>query len=77
MTRPTRIEKNCTTGEEIIHELTDAEIAELEAQMAQIEADRAARQAEAEALEALKVSARSKLVAGQPLTPEEAATIVL
>jgi len=77
MPNPTRIEINCETGVESIIELTDAEVAELEAQAAQAEADRIAREAEATALAALKASARAKLVAGQPMTEEEAATIVL
>jgi hypothetical protein len=77
MPNPTRIEINCETGVESIIELTDAEVAEMEAQAAQAEADRIAREAEATALAALKASARAKLVSGQPMTEEEAATIVL
>ena len=38
---------------------------------------RAEREAAAEALVALKASAKAKLVAGTPLTEAEAATIVL
>ena len=71
------IEINCTTGETIERPLTADEIAANEAAAAQAEADRLAREAEATALAALKTSARSKLVAGQPLTEEEAATLVL
>jgi hypothetical protein len=37
-TRPTRIEINCETGIETVIELTDAEIAEMEAAAAQAEA---------------------------------------
>jgi hypothetical protein len=77
MTRPTRLEINCETGEESIIELTDAEIAAAEAAAAQAAIDQAAREAEAEALAALKASARAKLVAGTPLTEEEAATLVI
>lgn len=77
MPNPTRIEVNCETGEVLEITLTDAEVLELEAQAAQAEADRIAREAEATALAALKASARAKLVAGQPMTEEEAATIVL
>jgi hypothetical protein len=77
MTRPTRLEINCETGEESIIELTDAEIAAAEAAAAQAEADRLAAEAAAEALAALKASARAKLVAGTPLTEEEAATLVI
>ena len=77
MTRPTRLEINCTTGEESIIELTDAEIAEMEAAKAQHEADRLAAETAAEELAALKASAKAKLVAGTPLTEEEAATLVI
>jgi hypothetical protein len=77
MTRPTRLEINCTTGEESIIELTDAEIAEVEAAAEAAAAERAAEVEAAEALAALKASARAKLVAGQPLTEEEAATLVI
>lgn len=82
MTNPTRIEvcadkscENWNVAREI--ELTDAEVADLEVQAAQAQADRIAREAEEQALAALKASARAKLIAGQPLTEEEAATIVL
>jgi hypothetical protein len=73
----TKIVVNCETGvtEEI--ELTAEEIAEIEAAQAQAEADRLAREAEAEALAALKVSAKAKLVAGEPLTEEEASTLIV
>lgn len=77
MTRPTRIEKNCETGVETIIELTDAEIAQMEADNAAFAASQAEREVAAAALATLKASAKAKLIAGQPLTEEEAATIVL
>jgi hypothetical protein len=77
MSRPTRIEVNCTTGVESIIELTDAEIAQREADAAAFAASEATRLAAAEALAALKASAKAKLVAGTPLTEEEAATLVI
>jgi len=76
-TRPTRIEINCETGVETIHELTDAEIAQLEADRAADEARKAEEDAAASALATLKASAKAKLIAGQPLTAEEADTLVL
>jgi hypothetical protein len=77
MPNPTRIEINCTTGEESIIELTDAEVAEM-TYAAELAAERKAEEdAAAEALAALKTSAKSKLVAGTPLTEEEAATLVI
>ena len=77
MTRPTRIEKNCTTGEEIVHELTDDEIAQIEANRAAWQAEREAQEAAATTLANLKASAKAKLIAGEPLTAEEADTLVL
>jgi hypothetical protein len=77
MTRPTRLEINCETGEESVIELTDAEIAQMEADALAAAEYQAAREAEAEATAALKASARAKLVAGTPLTEEEAATLVI
>ena len=69
-------------------DMTPEEVSAREAEIAQAEAD-AAAQAEAkaqadaqatadkEAKDALKASAKAKLVAGTPLTEEEANTIVL
>ncbi len=73
----TRLIVNCTTGERTIVPLTADEIAEREAMAAQAELDRLAQEEAAEALAALKASARAKLVAGEPLTEDEAATLVL
>jgi hypothetical protein len=72
----TKIVVNCETGvaEEI--ELTPAEVAEVEAAQAQAVIDDAARQAEADRIDALKVSARAKLVAGDALTAEEASLLI-
>jgi uncharacterized coiled-coil DUF342 family protein len=73
---PTKIVVNCETGvtEEI--ELTAEEVAELEAAQAQAELDRAAAETEQARIDALKVSARTKLVAGEPLTTEEASLLI-
>jgi hypothetical protein len=49
----------------------------MEEAAAQAAEDRAAAEEAAEALAALKASARAKLVAGTPLTEEEAATLVI
>jgi len=71
-----KIVVNCETGvtEEI--ELTAEEVAELEAAQAQAQLDRAAAEAEASRLAALKTSAKAKLVAGEPLTTEEASLLI-
>ena len=77
MEKLTKVVVNCETGENLIVELTDEETAQLELDRAQSLADRIAREEAEKALAALKASAKAKLVAGEPLTPEEAATIVL
>jgi hypothetical protein len=77
MPNPTRIEINCETGVESIIELTDAEVAELAVQAEAAEADRVAREEAAQALATLKASAKAKLIAGTPLTAEEADTLVI
>ena len=73
----TKIVVNCETGETTVVTLTSEEIAQREADAAAFAAAEAERVAAEEALAALKTSARAKLVAGQALTEEEAATLVL
>ena len=63
MTKPTKVVVNCETGEQEVIELTDAEIAELEAAAAKAEADRQAAEAEAAQKAALKQAAQDKLKA--------------
>jgi uncharacterized coiled-coil DUF342 family protein len=72
----TKIVVNCETGvtEEI--ELSADEIAQREADLAQAERNQADRDAEATRLAALKTSAKAKLVAGEPLTTEEASLLI-
>ena len=77
MTKPTRLEFNCETGVETVIELTDAEIAQIEADRLAFETRLAEEAAAEEAKAALKASAKAKLVAGQPLTEEEAAVLVI
>jgi hypothetical protein len=72
----TKIIVNCETGVTEVVELTADEIAQLEADQAQAESDRQARETEAARIEALKVSARAKLVAGETLTADEVALII-
>lgn len=57
-------------------EMTADEIAEIEAERAKQKDIIAQEKADREAKENLKASAKSKLIAGEPLTEEEAATIV-
>jgi hypothetical protein len=58
-------------------EMTPEEIAADQAAVEAFAAAEAERLAAAEALATLKASARAKLIAGEPLTEEEAATIVI
>lgn len=64
MANPTRIEKNCTTGEEIIIELTDEEVAEMEARAAE-------HQAQREAEETAAAAAKAAVLAKLGITEEE------
>jgi hypothetical protein len=68
---------DCATGKQEYIALTPAEIAERDQQAAQAAEEQVAREAEAAAKQALKDSAKAKLVSGEPLTDEEAAAIVL
>ena len=70
MPNPTRIEINCETGVESIIELTDAEIAQMQADAAAAEARRAEEDAAAQAVADAKASAQAKLAA-LGLTAEE------
>jgi hypothetical protein len=62
---------------ETIVPLTVEEIAQREADAAQFAQEQAEREVAAEALVALKASAKAKLIAGQPLTAQEADTLIL
>jgi hypothetical protein len=68
MTRPTRLEINCETGEESIIELTDAEISQMEADAATAAA--AAHEAETKA--AADAEAKAALLAKLGITEDEA-----
>lgn len=73
-TRPTRIEIDCSTGIESVIELTDQEIADLEAAAVEAEARRAEEEAAAQAAADAKASAQAKLAA-LGLTAEEIAAL--
>lgn len=77
MTIPTKVEINCATG--VISEvpLNDEELAQLEIDRANAATAQAEREAAEAAITALKESAKAKLVAGEALTEEEAATLVI
>lgn len=73
----TKVIVNCETGVVAEVPLTGEELAQREVDAAASAAQKVLDDASAAALAALKSSARAKLVAGTPLTEEEAATLVL
>lgn len=73
----TKLVIDCSTGTETIVPLTAEEIAQREIDHAAQETARAEKEAAQAALATLKESAKAKLIAGTPLTEEEAAVIVL
>jgi hypothetical protein len=75
--KPTKVIVDCSTGEQTIVELTDEEIAQMAADAEAAATAQAAREAEEAAKAALKESAKAKLVAGTPLSAEEAALLVI
>ena len=77
MTIPTKVEINCATGVVSEVPLSDEELAQLEIDRANAQTDQTKREADAQALQALKDSAKTKLIAGEALTDEEASAIVI
>jgi hypothetical protein len=74
---PTKVVIDCSTGEAQILPLTAQEIAQRDQDAAAFAAAEAERAEAATALAALKASAKAKLIAGEPLTEEEAAVLVV
>ena len=72
MPNPTRIEVNCTTGEVLEIELTDAEVAEL-AYQAELAAD---AKAEEDRIAAEKATAKAALLKRLGITADEAALLL-
>lgn len=73
----TRVVVDCSTGEQTIVPLTTDEIAQREVDAAAYAEAEAARAAAEEAKAALKASAKAKLIAGEPLSAEEAEVLVI
>jgi hypothetical protein len=74
---PKKLVVNVADGTSQYIDLTPAEIAQRDQDSAAAAEAQAIREAEAEAKEALKESARAKLVSGEALTAEEAAVLVI
>jgi len=73
----TKVVVDCSTGISEVVPLSAEEIAQREADALAFAEAEAERQAQAEALATLKASAKAKLIAGEPLTAEEADVLVL
>jgi len=73
----TKVVVDCSTGETEIVPLTAEEIAQREADAAAYAVQKAAEDATATAKATLKASAKAKLIAGEPLTAEEADTLII
>lgn len=73
----TKLVIDCSTGTESVIALTPEEISEREMLHAAQEALHAEREAELQAINAIKESAKTKLIAGQPLTEEEASLLII
>jgi hypothetical protein len=74
---PTIADVDCSTGIQTVREMTAEEIANWEELRAESARLQAAHEEAATALAALKASAKAKLISGQPLTAEEADTLVI
>jgi hypothetical protein len=72
MPNPTRIEVNCTTGEVLEIELTDAEVAEL-AYQAELAAD---QKAEDDRIAGERATAKAALLERLDMTADEAALLL-
>ena len=74
---PKKLVVDLSTGIQQYIDLTPEEIQQRELDAIEYATRKAEEDAAKEALDALKSSAKAKLVAGQPLTEEEAATLVI
>jgi nucleoid-associated protein YgaU len=72
MTKPTKLIINCETKEQVEVELTDEEIAQLEADRAKAEADQAAK----EAADADKAATKAAVLERLGLTEDEAVALL-
>jgi hypothetical protein len=75
MAKPTKLIVDCSTGEQTVVELTDEEIAQMEADRVAAEAQRAEQEAAEAAKAAAKASALAKL-AELGLTLDEAKAVI-
>ena len=74
---PKKLIVDLESGTQQYVDLTAEEIQQRELDAIAFATEQAEREEAAEALAALKASAKAKLIAGQPLTAEEADTLVI
>lgn len=74
---PKKLVVDLAAGTQEYVDLTAEEIQQRELDAIQYATEQAAREAEQAAKDALKASAKAKLIAGEPLTAEEADALVL
>lgn len=74
---PKKLIVDLAKGTQEYVDLTPQEIAQRDQDAAAYAETEALRATEAERIETLKESAKAKLVAGEPLTEEEAATLII
>lgn len=74
---PKKLIVDLAKGTQTYVDLTPEEIQQRELDAIQFATEQAEREAAQAAKDALKESAKAKLVAGEPLTEEEAATLVI
>lgn len=72
-----KIVVDCATNTQKYIPLSAEELAQREADRIAFEAAEAERLAAEAALEALKASAKAKLIAGEPMTEEEASVLII
>ena len=71
------IEINCETGESVERPMTPSELETQQKMQEDLEAQRLAVESESIRISEIKASAKAKLIAGQPLTAEEADVLVI
>jgi hypothetical protein len=73
----TKVVVDCSTGISEVVPLSAEEIAQREADALAYAERKAEEEAAAQSLATLKASAKAKLIAGEPLTAEEADTLII
>jgi len=71
------VEINCETGEQIYRPMTAEELAQREADRVEWEAQEIIKNADKERVVNLRASAKAKLIAGEPLTEDEASVLII